>query len=197
MPLIEERTGAKPKLNNMKTLNVRDHKKFCHFEYESTTCSTHKLGDVVKKNGEIGVIIQIHGDGEYRTDTWGNCSINEIESATITDVVLLPFGEKILPELKRACKYFKADNTPRYLRIYDNEGATFDKYTAVFTRKVNKEFIYLGISSNARGFCQHGFSPEVIDRPKYSHLGKRVNFADLSTNCKRAILESYESIYCL
>lgn len=181
----------------MKKLTVKNHKKFCYFKYESSKCPNHKLGDVVKKDGEVGVIVQIHKDGEYRTDTWGNCSINEIEPATIADIVLLPFGEKILPELKRVHKYFRADNSPKYLRIYDNGGATLDKYTAVFTRKVNEEYIYLGMSSNAVGFCLHGFSTEVIDRPKYSHLGKRVQFSDLSTNCKRAILESYESIYCL
>ena len=98
-------------------------------------------------------------------------------------------------------KKYLSDNTPRYIRIYDNGGETFDRYTVVFTgkyRKRAKEFIYLGMSENPhhpQGFCQHGFAQYLIDRPTYSHLGKPVKYQDLPDDCRISIDNTYESIW--
>ncbi len=56
---------------------------FALFKYEQNPNKTdlYKIGDVVYHNEskEIGVIIQCHGNDEYRTDMFGNCSVNEIK----------------------------------------------------------------------------------------------------------------------
>jgi len=49
---------------------------FALFDYEQNPLieDTFQLGDVViNKDDEIGVIIQCHGNDEYRTDQFGNC----------------------------------------------------------------------------------------------------------------------------
>lgn len=77
------------------------------------------------------------------------------------------------------------------VRIYDNGGKTFDQYTVVFTKKVNGEYMFLGMSSNPfhpQGFCQHGFSSIIIDRPKYKHLGKKIKTEDLPKDCQYAVM---------
>lgn len=178
----------------MKKLTVKNYMDFCYFEYKSANSTIYSLGDVVKKDNEIGVIIQIHSEHEYRTDTWGNCSSSEIEPATAMDLIYLSFGNQILPHLGKFGKFFREDNSPKYLRIYDNDGASFDRITAVFTRKYNDEYTYLGMSSNATGYCLHEFSKEIIDRPKYSHLGKPIKFNDLSGKCRIAVYSTYFSL---
>ena len=87
---------------------------------------------------------------------------------------------------------------PRYIRVYDNGGETFDRYTVVFTgryrKSIHSDFIYLGMSKNPcnpQGFGQHGFSPFLIDRPKYSHLGKKISFNDLPDECKNVVCSTY------
>lgn len=70
------------------SIKVKNHKNFACFDYKSNRCSKHKLGDVVfrPETDEIGVIIQIHSEGEYRTDMFGNCCLSEIKNATITEI---------------------------------------------------------------------------------------------------------------
>ena len=64
-------------------MNLKDYRLFACFNYTSTKCKFHKLGDVViNSENEIGVIIQVHEDQEYRTDMFGNCSRSEIKIAT-------------------------------------------------------------------------------------------------------------------
>ena len=60
-------------------MNV-DYRKYAKFDYNSVTSpkDNFRLGDVVYKQYEdgtedIGVIIQVHGNDEYRTDMFGNC----------------------------------------------------------------------------------------------------------------------------
>ncbi len=68
---------------------VLDYREYALFDYEHTTNKTDKfrLGDVVlKDNTEIGVIIQVHGNEEYRTDMFGNCCDVEIRLATNEDI---------------------------------------------------------------------------------------------------------------
>lgn len=75
-------------------MKVNNHKDFACFDFDSNTCLRHELGDIVLKETveetqtfiEIGVIIQIHGEGEYRTDMFGNCSLSEIRLATIGEI---------------------------------------------------------------------------------------------------------------
>ena len=74
-------------------MKVKDHNKFRFFDYEqywngkTKLTDRFKLGDVVKnKDGEIGVIIQCHGQNEYRTDMFGNCDETEIRLAVLNEI---------------------------------------------------------------------------------------------------------------
>jgi hypothetical protein len=78
-------------------MKVKNHTNFAFTNYEQK--GKERLGEIVKKydednrKWEIGVIIQNHGEGEYRVDTWGNCHYSEIKTATKAEV------EKLRPEL--------------------------------------------------------------------------------------------------
>ena len=87
---------------------------------------------------------------------------------------------------------------PRYIRCYDNGGETIDRYTAVFTgnyrKKTGGEFWHLCMSANPyhpQGMGQHGGSNDQIDKPTYSHLGKKINFTDLPADCQKLVLHDY------
>lgn len=89
---------------------------------------------------------------------------------------------------------------PRYIRIYDNgntKEATFDRYTVVFTGRYLKNgvgYTYLGMSAmptNPLGFCQHGFSDTLIDKPTYKHLGRKIKFLDLPVECQQIVVSDY------
>jgi len=88
---------------------------------------------------------------------------------------------------------------PKYVRCYDNGGKTFDRYTVVFTGRYNKGgryFEYLGMSAHPfhpQGFGQHGESNLPIDRPIYSHLGKKITFDQLPEDCKLCVLQDYKA----
>ena len=76
-----------------------DHEQFALFNYENVldVKDKFKLGDVVYNPhlDEVGVIIQTHGNNEYRTDMFGNCSYDEVcgdikRARTITILKLRP-----------------------------------------------------------------------------------------------------------
>lgn len=96
------------------------------------------------------------------------------------------------------------NGTPKYVRCYDNGGKTFDRYTVVFTgnytHKTNRSYLYLGMSTNPfhpQGFGQHGESNSQIDKPAYSHLGKKIKFEDLPKDCKECVTETYSDLWGL
>jgi hypothetical protein len=74
-------------------MKVKDHTKFASFDYESDMSNTSfQLGDIVTKisedGPEIGVVIQLHDDGDFRTDMFGNASPSEVTLSTIVEVTL-------------------------------------------------------------------------------------------------------------
>jgi len=101
---------------------------------------------------------------------------------------------------------------PKYVRVYDNGGDSFDRYTVVFTgryRKKNDEFGYRVMSENP--FDAHGIgiwdsSPNQIDVNKWgfapamgrkNHLGKRILFATLPDQCRRLVISDYKELWSL
>jgi len=101
---------------------------------------------------------------------------------------------------------------PRYIRIYDNggvaNGGSIDRYTVVFTGRYRYHiegyglswFLYLAMNGapfDPQGFCQHGESPERIDWPQYSHLGKKIAFTDLPADCQNVVIQDYKAIWDL
>ena len=94
------------------------------------------------------------------------------------------------------------EGQPRYIRVYDNGGESIDRYTVVFTgsRTSQGHCWYLAMSSMPcapNGFCQHGEHTTMIDRPTSSHLGKKISFAALPTDCQSAVVNDYKAIWRL
>jgi hypothetical protein len=73
------------------------------------------------------------------------------------------------------------------IRIYDNGGKTFDRYTVVFMDQPEPQpgtFAALGMSHNPfwpQGFCQH------CSAMPGRHLGKRIKFEDLPEDCQKLV----------
>lgn len=102
---------------------------------------------------------------------------------------------------------------PRWLRIYDNNGETIDRYSVLFTgrytHKTNGQHYLLGMSgspTHPQGVGSHESYPYQCDtigpngRPdgrwppaigRSCHLGKRINFDDLPAECQRVVLHDY------
>jgi hypothetical protein len=88
---------------------------------------------------------------------------------------------------------------PRYIRCYDNRGETADRYTCVYTGRHGGNS-YVGMSANPfhpQGVGQHGESRSPIDRPTYSHLGKKIRFENLPPDCQKVVVSDYKSIWWL
>ena len=95
---------------------------------------------------------------------------------------------------------FMPDGIPRKIRCYDNGGRSCDRYTVVFTGnyKHREGCAYIRMSEDPyhpQGFGQHGFSQDVIDYPKYSHLGKKIEFTNLPPNCQDLVIGDYKEIW--
>jgi hypothetical protein len=87
---------------------------------------------------------------------------------------------------------------PRYIRCYDNNGETADRYTVCFTGHYtqNTAGSYWNLAMNAspfhpQGIGMHCDSNQQIDRPTYSHLGKKISFDQLPEDCQKFILSNY------
>lgn len=70
------------------------------------------------------------------------------------------------------------------LKIYDNEGETFDRYTVVTNEHYNGKFECLGLSTNPDN--PQGFSMWCIC-VLGEHLGKEIAFEDLPLNVQEHI----------
>lgn len=96
-----------------------------------------------------------------------------------------------------------ANGRPAKLRIYDNGGASVDRYTVVFTGNYKGRggrCHYLAMSGepfHPQGFGQHGEHHTVIDRPQYSHLGKPIGFDDLPADCQKFVWQDYRALWNL
>lgn len=94
------------------------------------------------------------------------------------------------------------DGKPRWVRCYDNGGRTLDRYTAVFTGNYYGRRIG---HTDIIGMSEYPFEPQgvgisdtvdfPVDRPTYSHLGKRITFDDLPKDCQRAVMQDYKLIW--
>ena len=94
---------------------------------------------------------------------------------------------------------------PKWIRCYDNGGTdapdgSIDRFTVVFTRINDGYCHYLALNESPfspLGFCQHGEDRDVIDKPRYSHLGKKITFDDLPRDSQIAVLQDYLDIWSL
>lgn len=74
------------------------------------------------------------------------------------------------------------------LIIYDNGGATLDRYTAIDTRQKERRtaggWLYAAIGFNSAPF--HGFGQHVT-AARGRHLGKKITIDDLNDDCKKFV----------
>lgn len=90
---------------------------------------------------------------------------------------------------------------PRYVRIYDNGGRSFDRYTCLFTGRYKgsrESKVYLGMSErpyHPQGVGMHGESRETLDARGYSHLGTPVQFTALPDEVQRCIIQTYRGLW--
>lgn len=99
---------------------------------------------------------------------------------------------------KREARFLKSDGTPKYLRCYESRDDVFDKWTAIYTRQQDGRCFYIGMSEHPtwpNGFGQHGDELNMIDRPRYGHLGKKIKFTDLPKACQRLVMREYREMW--
>lgn len=93
---------------------------------------------------------------------------------------------------------------PKRIRIYDNGGATVDRYAVIFTHAVQDSRdtgrVYYSVFMSERpfspqGFGQHDCKPYRYDIPSYKHLGKRITFSDLPPDCQKLVRSDYRELY--
>jgi hypothetical protein len=97
------------------------------------------------------------------------------------------------------------DGVPKWVRCYDNGGASCDRYVVVFTHAQSfytpRWFPYVAMSArpfHPQGFGQHGENEHTpVDRPNYGHLGKKITFKDLPPDCQRLVLRDYKDYWRL
>ena len=94
-----------------------------------------------------------------------------------------------------------ADGQPKYIRCYYNENFN-DSYTIVLTGNYG---IYTGNVCWALGCSSNPFHPMgigtttesdfAIDKPTYSHLGKKIKWDDLPFKVQQYIVQNYLYIW--
>lgn len=102
---------------------------------------------------------------------------------------------------------------PRWVRVYDNGGESWDRYTAIYTGRYRH---LTGGSFWVRGMSEHPFHPQGFgqmgeyDRQidtndsgfapaigRKNHLGKRIRFEDLPEDAQRCVLMDYTELWDL
>lgn len=115
-------------------------------------------------------------------------------------------GQTIRPAsaLATRIKALMPEGVPRYIRCYDNQGASIDRYTVCFTghylHKTDRNFISLGMSddpTHPQGVGLTGEHRERIDFPSYRHLGTSIQFEQLPEACKKLVIERYVYLWDL
>ena len=109
---------------------------------------------------------------------------------------------------------------PKWIRVYDNNGESYDRYTCVFTGLYNNigksarglhmrnEHHYVSMSGapyHPQGICYHCAQlGKAIDVDKYGwppamgrkgHLGTRVEFKSLPLDCEKVIIGDYKDLW--
>lgn len=74
------------------------------------------------------------------------------------------------------------------VKIYDNGGKTFDRYTAIYMNAPECNGCYEARGMSANPFHPQGYGMSCSAVPG-KHLGKRIKFEDLPEDCQKLIRE--------
>jgi len=77
------------------------------------------------------------------------------------------------------------------MRIYDNGGKTFDRYTVVFMDNEESKGLYYAVGMSAHPFAPGGFGQHTSAAPG-RHLGKRLNFEKLPADCQKMVNSEFD-----
>jgi hypothetical protein len=127
--------------------------------------------------------------------------------------------------LRNRLRRILPNNYPRYVRVYDNEGKTADRYTVVFTGRYNEigrkkhtsrahdpfRYYHLSMSDSPfspQGVClldSHDYHIDLDEKfhrfapnfGKSGHLGKRIYWHELPEPCQKAALHAYRELWDL
>jgi hypothetical protein len=157
-----------------------NHNKYRLFEYNNNPDKSDAfiLGDVVYKESEdsIGVIIQCHGNDEYRTDQFGNCAncpkYGDIRLASMDEI------ERIRPEIlidvyrTKKLDLSKTKRTDNIVELIDDR-MTLKKNNTMFYPDEPYRSITLS-NEGQRQVLVHGeiFSGEEFDKEFKLRLGR-------------------------
>jgi hypothetical protein len=95
----------------------------------------------------------------------------------------------------------KVKNDMKYIKCFDNGGATLDRYMVVFTKRIGDRstgyYPYASMSAHPyHGFGQHGdFNTYIWPMRSTKHLGKRIAFEDLPEDCQKLVSDDYQDYY--
>ena len=101
------------------------------------------------------------------------------------------------------------DGVPRYVRCYDDDGGSGDRYTVVYTGNyrgkggVCRYVVMSALPFHPQGIGMHGESREPIEgkRPpaigNKCHLGRRIPFLDLPDDCRSLVIRDYKELWSL
>jgi hypothetical protein len=79
------------------------------------------------------------------------------------------------------------DGVVRNVRIYDNNGKSFDRFTAVFMDEPERERgVYAAVAMSKYPYSPQGFGQHCSARTG-RHLGKRIAFEDLPADCQSLV----------
>ncbi len=72
------------------------------------------------------------------------------------------------------------------MRIYDNKGRSFDRYTVLFMDNQESKGLYYGLGMSEHPFAPNGFGQHINGVPD-RHLGVRIDFDTLPTDCQTMV----------
>jgi hypothetical protein len=140
------------------------------------------------------------GHGNVDVCLCGRFKFNEKAGPAIVEQRKDDRKERLLP-----------NGVPRWVRCYDNDGETIDRYTVVFTgrytHKTEGEHWLLAMNGSPfhpQGFGQHMTYPYQVDAQegkwppalgRKNHLGKRIAFEELPADCKKLVIHDYKYLW--
>jgi hypothetical protein len=94
------------------------------------------------------------------------------------------------------------DGIPKWIRVFDNGGKTFDRYTVIFTHahSFGLRGYTVGVGMSEHPFHPQGFGQHFeYQNHKYDGKsgGKRIGFNDLPPDCKRLVIDDYTDYWRL
>jgi len=88
---------------------------------------------------------------------------------------------------------------PRFIKVYDNEGMTIDRYSILFTRKKVDKYGYMALKLSETPDDQyHNQHHYTVKRPRKRHVGlvgKPIAFESLPKACQEAVHQHYKELW--